>query len=1042
MSLMPEKQQQRIAYWLEQLEQVQSAGDPAQLQEVQHDAQDEQPVYLLRAETPRGSAVARLQLSWKMSRRKKSGEWIKPRAPSLMAEYTLVSERADQGLSPDQECVRLLQGFQESSGQRLASKSATPEMTVQGDVGLYVLQKCAATERLFWQDDEGAIASAALAWALEPAVLSWQWLAVGEALAPCWQLQACVHSPGSTAALPVSPQLHVFVGQPTLYVDVQQQRCGTVQLPPGIDAALLAVLLDAPALPQAAFHADNGALARRLAPLQSLPPGIDLPAAWPLCSPQPVLSVQPVAVAQRSKLGLLQAQLTFDYQGLQGHWEERSPSVSVLLPDGRHVLLTRDLAAEQQDRDRLQALGLVDKGAAGYISRNSRLWLDWAAADWQPLRQAGFVLELAPELSDWVHTVESVDIRMTQGTEEPMPSSDEQPLLGAREEAEGAERGAAWFDLSLGIDINGQRHDVLPWLPSWLAQVQDGPDGPQLPPWLWQEQADGRWLRLPSAPLQPWLNALLELTQERKLAGDRLRLSCMEAMRMATAMELSHGPAWQGVQQLRAMLSQLATSGALPQVPLPQGLQAQLRPYQHHGLNWLQFLRQYQLGGILADDMGLGKTLQTLAHVLCEKESGRLDRPCLVIAPVSLLGNWRREAARFTPSLRVHVWHGLERHSGPFAEECDLLIAPYSLLQRDRLRWLEHKWHVVVLDEAQHIKNASSQAAQVVRGLDARQRIALSGTPLENHLGELWSLFHFLMPGFLGGQKRFNTLFRFPIEKQGDYEALLRLRQRITPFILRRTKAVVATELPPSVESITSVHLQGAQADLYETIRLATEKTVRDALAEKGLARSQIQLLDALLKLRQVCCDPRLVKNSAQAAKVKTSAKLELLMELLTELVGQGRKVLVFSQFTSMLELIEAELERAALTWSKLTGQTRQRDAAIERFTSGQVPIFLISLKAGGTGLNLPQADTVIHYDPWWNPAVVQQATGRAHRIGQMRQVMVYKLVAEGTIEERMLALQERKAALANGLLTGAAGREQPMFSEEDVAELLRPLGG
>ncbi len=490
------------------------------------------------------------------------------------------------------------------------------------------------------------------------------------------------------------------------------------------------------------------------------------------------------------------------------------------------------------------------------------------------------------------------------------------------------------------------------------------------------------------------------------------------------------------------MLGQLTGAGALPDVAVPASLQAELRPYQRQGLNWLQFLRAHHLGGVLADDMGLGKTVQTLAHLLREQEDGRLDRPCLVIAPVSLLGNWRAEAARFAPSLRTRVWHGQGRHGTAFAEDCDLLIAPYSLLQRDKERWLAQPWHIVVLDEAQHIKNATTHAAQVVSALDARQRLALTGTPLENHLGELWSLYHFLMPGFLGSHKRFGELFRTPIEKLGDTDALARLRQRVTPFMLRRTKDVVAQELPPLIESVTRVTLASKQADLYETIRLATEKAVREALAAKGLARSQIQVLDALLKLRQVCCDPRLVKTLPATAKAPASAKLGLLMELLPELLAEGRRVLLFSQFTSMLTLIEAELQAAGLAWTKLTGQTQKRDEAIARFTSGEVPLFLISLKAGGTGLNLPQADTVIHYDPWWNPAVEAQATGRAHRMGQTRQVMAYKLVAEGTIEERILALQERKAALAQGLLTGAAAREQPLFTEGDVAELLRPLGG
>jgi SNF2 family DNA or RNA helicase len=269
---------------------------------------------------------------------------------------------------------------------------------------------------------------------------------------------------------------------------------------------------------------------------------------------------------------------------------------------------------------------------------------------------------------------------------------------------------------------------------------------------------------------------------------------------------------------------------------------------------------------------------------------------------------------------------------------------------------------------------------------------------------------------------------------------MAQLRARVAPFMLRRTKDLVASELPPKIETLMPVPLQGRQADLYETIRLGMEKTVRDALSTQGLGKAQITILDALLKLRQVCCDPRLLKLSA-AAPVRESAKLNQLLDMLPEMVAEGRKILLFSQFTHMLNLIEEALPALRIPWVKLTGQSKNRDAIIDQFTSGQVPLFLISLKAGGVGLNLPQADTVIHYDPWWNPAVERQATDRAHRIGQTKKLWVIKLVAQGTIEERMLALQERKAQLAQDLYEGAAQRKEPMFGEADLNELLKPLG-
>ena len=605
-----------------------------------------------------------------------------------------------------------------------------------------------------------------------------------------------------------------------------------------------------------------------------------------------------------------------------------------------------------------------------------------------------------------------------------------------------------WFSLSLGVELDGQRHNVLPWLPDLIAQAAQHPPDPatgqpQLPPFVYVPRGDaqGGFVRLPTEPLRPWLAALLELVGERGVdfSQPSLRLSRLEALRASAA--LGEGAVWQGAASLQALVQKLQGASPIAEVPLPASMHASLRPYQQQGLNWLQFLRAQGLGGILADDMGLGKTLQTLAHIQVEKDAGRLTAPALVIAPVSLMGNWHSEAARFCPGLRTLVLHGAGRHElSDSVAEHDLVIAPYSLLQRDRERWLQLQWHLVVLDEAQNIKNASTNVAQVVSALQARHRLCLSGTPMENHLGEIWSLFHFLMPGFLGSQQRFRELFRNPIEKQGDTGRLAQLRARVAPFMLRRTKALVAYELPPKVETVMRVELRGAQADLYETIRLGMEKTVREALHSKGLAKSQITILDALLKLRQVCCDPHLVPLES-ARQVRESAKMAQLMELLPEMLAEGRRVLLFSQFTSMLGLIEAELQARGLPWVKLTGQSQKRDEIIQRFTSGEVPLFLISLKAGGVGLNLPQADTVIHYDPWWNPAAEAQATDRAHRIGQTQNLWVVKMVAQGTIEERILALQERKAQLAQSIYGGEAARREPLFTESDLQQLLRPLG-
>jgi SNF2 family DNA or RNA helicase len=409
------------------------------------------------------------------------------------------------------------------------------------------------------------------------------------------------------------------------------------------------------------------------------------------------------------------------------------------------------------------------------------------------------------------------------------------------------------------------------------------------------------------------------------------------------------------------------------------------------------------------------------------------------VCPTSLVPNWKAEAARFAPGLRVHVSHGLKRKASfDRIGAHDIVITTYPLLARDKEMLLSQPFHLAILDEAQQIKNAQTQAARVVTQLKAEHRLCLTGTPLENHLGELWSLFHFLMPGFLGDAKTFRQLYRTPIEKQGDELRRASLVRRLRPFILRRVKEQVAAELPAKTEIVVPVELEGAQRDLYETVRTAMDERVRAEIAARGLMQSQIVVLDALLKLRQICCDPRLLKLDA-ARKVHDSAKLDALLELLDELLQGGHRVLLFSQFTSMLELVEQALTKRAIRYVKLIGDTRDRAKPVKAFQSGEAPLFLISLKAGGTGLNLTAADTVIHYDPWWNPAVENQATDRAHRIGQDKPVFVYKLIVSGSVEEKIAQLQEKKAALVKGVL-GEGAATGAALTADDIRVLFEPI--
>ena len=977
------------------------------------------PMYLLYLHHSLGDRPV-LRMGLGASAPKVKGGWSKPR--SVTPSYFRAPPHHGQALELtdlDRDILTLLGALPPVTDP--GRYSPTTDWTLNTVAAALVLERVSATGRFFWREDNGTVGDPMTWGAALP--LAWHWQEKTSAQAPdqpVWRLQPQL----------IPPQAMLCANQPPIYLHLNRGLCGPVE--GGGDPRQIA-LLQAPELPLHVMQQHPMALLRRLGSAVAPPPVLPTLArvggvpVWRLHLSRHV-HLAPNASTHPQGLSV---QLDFDYEGCQGWWPDDENPVMFERDGGESVLLLRDLGSEAQALERLHGLGLAHDDDGIFVLADGispTRWLQWADTQFQPLVDAGFVVGMDAELRHWVR-----------------PAGELQVALSPQEGGEG--HTSAWFDLSLGLEVNGQRVNLLPVLPQIIADLREtereseqGTE-PVWPEHIYLPTPDGQaFYRVATAPLKPWLDGLLELFDDRApdFDADSLRLSRIDALRAHVA--LGEGVVWQGAQALTELAERLKGQTGLPHTPLPEGLHAELRPYQHQGLDWLQFLRHHGLAGILADDMGLGKTLQTLAHIQCEKEAGRLDRPALVVMPVSLLGNWAREAARFCPGLRCLVWHGAERHtSAAELAQADVVLTSYSLLYRDRERWLAQPWHLVVLDEAQNIKNAATQSAQVVGELNTRHRLCLSGTPIENHLGEIWSLFHFLMPGFLGSQARFAQRFRHPIEKHGDSARMNQLRARLTPFILRRTKDLVATELPPKVETVMSVALVGQQADLYETIRLAMEQAVRQAIADKGLAKSQIAILDALLKLRQVCCDPRLVKTAA-ASKAKTSAKLEQLMDMLPEMLAEGRRILLFSQFTSMLTLIEDELRKRQLTWTKLTGQTQKRDEVIARFTSGEVPIFLISLKAGGVGLNLPQADTVIHYDPWWNPAAENQATDRAHRIGQTHSVWVIKLVAQGTIEERILALQERKAALARELYSGAAARKEPLFTQDDVKALLLPM--
>lgn len=834
----------------------------------------------------------------------------------------------------------------------------------------------------------------------------------------------------------------VALGQPW-YIDLANMVCGRVDT--GVPDRVARYMLQAPAIAPAA-----ASVARQ----RLVPSGSVVPLPEPLrrrerleVVPVPVLYLHCPRVTASRGLGwkreeeevdLPLARFTFDYSGAEVGWQDSRTELNHV-KDNRLLVLPRDALQEVQAYERLQRSGL------------------------QPLGPTGLG-RFAPELCRQDLTFEEdedddVALRWVEFNHRVLPQlrqegwrigfADDYPYQVVREDAvwtaDVTDTGVDWFDLDLGIEVDGKRIPLLPLLldlfkrapadmtPAALESFGDEPVYGNLP--------DGRLLPIPASRLKGILGSLYDLFASNRVEPDApLRLGRAEALRLASLEQaLPNGElTWSGGSELREMARRLAANvGELPNITAPRALKATLRGYQHDGLRWLQFLAQTGLSGVLADDMGLGKTLQTLAHIMVEKETGRLTRPCLIVAPTSLIPTWRNEVRKFAPNLRLLVLHGNDRHdyfAGVDVQE--VVLTSYALLLRDTEELLAREWHMVVLDEAQAIKNPSTKLARTATQLRASHKLALTGTPMENHLGELWSVFNFLLPGFLGERETFRRVFRNQIEKEGDQERQALLAARVRPFMLRRTKEQVASELPPKTEMLREIELTDLQRDLYESVRVAMHARVREEIESRGLARSNIAILEALLKLRQVCCDPRLLKNGD--ASGAPSAKFELLMEMLPAMVENGRRIIIFSQFVEMLELIEASLREAGLEHVKLTGQTRDRETPVARFQAGEVPIFLVSLKAGGVGITLTRADTVIHYDPWWNPAVEAQATDRAHRIGQDKTVFVYKLIASGTVEEKMVELQAKKKALIEGVLTGSGSGLT--FSEDDIARLFAPL--
>jgi len=570
-----------------------------------------------------------------------------------------------------------------------------------------------------------------------------------------------------------------------------------------------------------------------------------------------------------------------------------------------------------------------------------------------------------------------------------------------------------WFDLNLDIEFNG--------IPLTLAELKKA---------LQKEKKfvrlkDGTIARLPEKLIQKF-QYLIEFGQSAD-SVIRFRdhhLSFVDKlMDEADSKQIDHGSG--------EKIARLEQFTHIKNYPLPPNLRGELRDYQRAGYNWLNFLSEFSFGGCLADDMGLGKTVQTLA--LLQQHINKNQGPNLIVSPTSVLFNWQREIEKFTPEIDYELHYGTKRtRDVRRLRKKALILTTYGHLRRDISFLSEIPFYYAILDESQNIKNPQSETAQAARGLNAKNRLALTGTPVENNSLELWSQFSFLSPGLLGGQTFFKDNFMRPIEKEQDAQVAGTLKRLIYPFILRRTKEEVVKELPPKVENVTYSPMSEAQQKLYDQVRESYRSSIISEIESKGVGKSTMRILEGLTKLRQVACHPGLIDRTYE----DESGKYEALKLMIDEIISENHKVLVFSQFVKMLGIIREHLEQEALDYAYLDGQTKDREAAVDKFQNDEdVQIFLISLKAGGIGLNLTAADYVIHYDPWWNPAVEMQASDRAHRIGQTKKVFTYKLITKDSVEEKILQLQQQKKELVQKLISAESGLFKTL-TKSDILDL------
>jgi superfamily II DNA or RNA helicase len=688
---------------------------------------------------------------------------------------------------------------------------------------------------------------------------------------------------------------------------------------------------------------------------------------------------------------------------------EKGGALSLPDPDDLLHYLTRNLPAEQRALARLAETGLQgDHGGALAPLTGTREVLNFLASHVPALRRLGWKVQLEGRLA---------------GFHEETPVAT--PVVRIR-----APEADGWFDVEFEIEAPGggtlTSNEIQRALRCGNSFVE----------------RDGRTILLDRDAIESMHGVFADCQARDGAKPGTFRLPPVYAPYVRASVTALDGVDVEEPPDWRTRAAQQNRDVRLEPVPVGDPLEGILRPYQKEGVYWLRFLERGGACGLLADEMGLGKTLQTLTWLQLPRVAPEArNQPALIVCPTSLVENWAREAQQFTPWLKVLVLSGSQRHAR--REEIptsQLVITSYALLRRDIETYEGCLFSVVVLDEAQHIKNRSTQNAVAVKQIRAHTRLVLTGTPVENGVADIWSILDFLMPGYLGAYEVFRSLYELPIaggDREGEL-AQTKLRRKLHPFLLRRLKRDVAKDLPEKLTKVSFCTLSADQQNVYNVQLQEARRKAGDLVAAKGFDRCQVEILAILMKLRQICCHLELLKQPELARAEQPSSKLDQFLELLDEAMDGGHRVLVFSQFVSMLQILRRELEARKLPFCYLDGQSQDRMQQVQRFNQQHdIPVFLISLKAGGTGLNLTGADMVVHFDPWWNPAVEDQATDRAHRIGQKRTVYSIKLIAEHTIEEKVLALQRRKQAVINATVSGGDEAILKSLRWDDVRELL-----